>query len=63
MVERDHRRMHARLYAPRVSLRVADQLDRVSQLTRVAKVDRFDAFDALAENLVRADLDLVCDRP
>ncbi len=63
MVERDQRRMHAGLDPPRMALRVGDQLDRVPELAGVPEVDGLDAFDTFAENVVRADLDLIRDRP
>src|SRR5438445_12814632 len=63
VVERDHRGVHARLDPSRVALRMRDELDRVAKLARIAKVDRLDRFDPFAKDVVRADLDLVRDRP
>src|SRR5256885_9786519 len=62
MVERDHRRMHARLHPPGVTLRVSDQLDGVTELARVSEIDGLDALDPLAVDLVGPDLNLVRDR-
>src|SRR5207245_4669354 len=62
MVERDHRRVHARLHPPGVTLRVRDQLDGVTELARVTEVDGLDALNPLAIDLVGPDLDLVRDR-
>ena len=62
MVERHHRRVHARFHASRVALRMGDELDCIPELSRVTEVDWVDPFDALSIDVVRVDRDLVRDR-